>query len=84
MNKPFKSIHEKDNGSIIYEAYRNLLNAVVIQAVEDYKKALKYNNINEQKRLEDSFFYSDTFSGFTKVNGHWLIQQVRKDFFSQK
>ncbi len=66
------------------ECYPDLANAIVLQAVEDYRNAL--NGIsychkppeNIVKSMED-FFRSDYFSILTEVNGEYLIEQLRKE-----
>lgn len=68
----------------LQDAYQDLANAIIVQAVEDYRKALNgisYNShppeeiVNEIER----FFRSEYYRALTKVNGEYLIQQIRKE-----
>ena len=55
--------------------YENLANAIVLQAVRDYRR-----NDNRDNRISiERFFRSDWFKVLTKVDGDWLIQTLRKE-----
>lgn len=64
--------------------YYNLANAIVVQAVKDYRKALKrYNqdplkdkNANEVAELE-CFFTSEWFEQLSDLNGKSIMEKVR-------
>jgi hypothetical protein len=68
----------------IDRAYYDLANAIVLQAVVDYRKALNGNSYNAQPsgkivaKLE-KFFHSDWFAILTTVDGDYLIDQIRKE-----
>ena len=64
--------------------YHDLANAIVLQAVEDYRNALdgkSYNSHPPEKivaRLE-RFFRSDYFAILTTVKGEYLIEKLRQE-----
>ena len=69
------------------DCYLNLANAVVLQAVEDYKVSLKMDR-NKQKYNYDPFFHKETLEHFflsdwfmllTNVNGKVLIDTIQKE-----
>jgi predicted glycoside hydrolase/deacetylase ChbG (UPF0249 family) len=69
-------------------AYHDLANAIVAQAVEDYRNALDgitYSRANKHITPEyiiksvEKFFRSDYFRILTKVNPEYLIEQLRKE-----
>ena len=55
--------------------YENLANAVVLQAVKDYRAS---DTPNAEKEIE-KFFRSDWFHILTKIDGEWLIRKLRKE-----
>lgn len=68
------------------ENYENLANAVVLQAVRDYRtalKALKLNPSNRSAQIEtesiERFFRSDWCKVLTSVDGEMLIRALRKE-----
>lgn len=55
--------------------YRELANAIILQAVKDYRR-----NKSEQSREEiERFFRSDWFGALTRINPEHLIAQLRKE-----
>ena len=67
------------------EGYERLANAIVIQAAEDYRKALKKLNkhprddnakllVNELER----FFKSQWYNELTDISGEWLMEKIKK------
>ncbi len=68
----------------IDRAYQDLANAVVKQAVEDYRKALRGIGCGERKpdrvaKEVEQFFRSHHFEIFTKVKGEYLIERLKKE-----
>jgi hypothetical protein len=71
--------------------YENLANAVVIQAVEDYRNSLKilayqpghYEAALEKKKIE-RFFQSDEFRGLTSVDGEMLLRRLRMEVAGER
>lgn len=67
-------------------AYEELANAIILQAVNDYRtslRSLKRNKRNSQADLTrkeiDVFFQSDWFEVLTTINGKELIKKVKKE-----
>lgn len=68
------------------EPYENLANAIVIQAVKDYRDILvrlKKKPNNKEAMIDamecERFFRSDWFQTLTSVDGEFLIQKLRKE-----
>lgn len=66
--------------------YNELANAIVMQAVKDYRKALKTlkrhprNNPAQATVLEvETFFHSNWFQTLTSVDGSMLISKLRRE-----
>ena len=66
--------------------YENLANAVVLQAVKDYRDAAgklfrgKKNITAEQRKTEcETFFKSQYFNVFTDLDGNALLSQLEKE-----
>ena len=67
------------------DPYENLVNAIVIQAAEDYMSALKRlrknrsNDAAMQEALQlERFFHSGWFGVLTSVDPDFLIRELRK------
>lgn len=72
----------------MHERYRNpyeeLCNAIVLQAVADYRNALRgvgyYSKTPKQVEIEcENFFRSGYYALLTKVPGEYLIERIRKE-----
>lgn len=67
----------------IETAYRNLANAIVVQAAKDYRNALNgetyyYNSTPKSVIKEvERFFHSPWYRMLTKVDGDYLIEQLQ-------
>lgn len=68
------------------ENYENLANAIVLQAVRDYRtalKSLKLNPSNKSAKIEkeniERFFRSDWYQVLTSVDGESLSRALRKE-----
>lgn len=66
--------------------YEDLANAIILQAVRDYRAALKCLKLNPRDRsaLADKdeverFFRSDWYSALTSVDGETLIRSLRQE-----
>ena len=60
------------------DPYRLLADAIVIQAVKDYRKALKY----DYRRIKCEcrrFFRSDWFKALTTIDGERLISELESE-----
>ena len=64
------------------EGCRLLAEAIVSQAVTDYRAALRYpvfsaRDLEERAEVE-SFFRSDYFRRLSRLDGEWVIRLIRK------
>ena len=66
--------------------YENLANAIILQAVKDYRmtlKSLKANSRNRTAQADkaeiEQFFRSQWYSALTDVNGEMLIRSLQKE-----
>lgn len=60
------------------KCYENLANAIIIQAVKDYRKGLRTDN-RKLKRECERFFRSDWYMALTAVPGETLIKKLRTE-----
>ena len=58
--------------------YEMLAVAIVAQAYDDYKKALKRKDMREIKSIE-RFFYSDFYSLLTSIEPSYLINNAKRE-----
>ena len=70
------------------DVYERLSNAIVLQAVKDYRNALKRLKKHPQnekalntKREVERFFRSDWYATLTSVDGEMLIRKLREEAF---
>lgn len=68
------------------DPYEKLANAVVLQAVSDYRTAVKRIRKNprnreaaEEARAIERFFRSSWYQVLTSVDGEYLIERLRKE-----
>lgn len=61
-----------------YEPYYALINAIILQAVKDYRDALDANDTSDISKCE-RFFRSDWFTFLTDVDGEIIIREVKID-----
>ena len=68
------------------DGYENLAHAIILQAVKDYRKALKI--LKRQPRNKDAkatteecerFFLSKWFTTLTNIDGKVLIEKLKKE-----
>lgn len=70
--------------------FTELKNAIVIQAVMDYRYALIVlsDKTADKKKIDEAkseiaslerFFYSDWYSQLTKVDPNYLLERIRKE-----
>ena len=66
--------------------YEDLANAIILQAVKDYRmalKSLKANSRNRAARADkaeiERFFRSQWYSALTDVKGEMLIRSLQKE-----
>ena len=71
--------------------YEKLANAIILQAVSDYRAALKkvkknpknHDAIDEALQIE-KFFRSEWYQVLTSVDGEYLIDRLRKEVSETK
>ena len=68
------------------DPWENLANAIILQAVKDYREArkkLKKRPKNEDAKLMisdcEAFFRSDWYRALTDVDGEMLIRKLREE-----
>lgn len=68
------------------EPYENLANAIVMQAVKDYREARhklrrRPKNADAQLMIEDCerFFQSEWFETLTNVNGEVILKKLQQE-----
>ncbi|MBO4854125.1 MAG: hypothetical protein J5482_03130 [Oscillospiraceae bacterium] len=68
------------------DPWENLANAIILQAVKDYREArkkLKKRPKNEDAKLMisdcEAFFRSDWYKALTDVDGEMLIRKLREE-----
>ena len=74
------------NKNLAEDPYERLANAIILQAVTDYRSALKKikrnpknkDAIDEALRIE-RFFLSGWYSQLTSVDGAYLIRRFREE-----
>ena len=70
-------------------AYRNLANAIILQAVDDYRDALNgisYHRLPPESVIKEieNFFRSDYFHLLTKVKGEYLLDRLKQEHMENK
>ena len=63
----------------------NLSNAIILQAVKDYRRALAGCNVNGRDSKSvieecERFFQSEWFNNLTKIDCNYLMENIRKEF----
>ena len=73
------------------DGYENLANAIILQAVKDYKAALrklrylpKDKDALKSKREIERFFRSAWFADLTEADGEIILQSIRLQFKRKK
>ena len=68
------------------DSWENLANAIILQAVKDYREArkkLKKRPKNEDAKLMvadcEAFFRSEWFKALTNVDGEMLLKKLREE-----
>ena len=59
------------------DPYEKLANAIIIQAVKDYRIALRCHG---QKRKYEQFFRSEWFSILTSLDGELLMERIKEEY----
>lgn len=68
------------------EPYENLANAIVLQAVKDWRSAVRtlkkrprYDPAKQMKEECERFFRSDWFEALTSVDGSVILQKLKQE-----
>ena len=64
--------------SLNEDGCRNLADAIILQAVKDYRTALKHDERRRKREIEQ-FFRSGWFRLLTELNGEVLIRKLRAE-----
>lgn len=67
-----------DNHQII-DGYRQLANAIIIMAANDYRKALKRHYSGTCSCIR-AFFHSDMFEAISPIDADKLIQMLEREY----
>ena len=66
-----------------------LCNAIVFQAVQDYRRALRGEPIHPRvpvsktKKEVEKFFESEWFTALTKINGTYLMRKLKEEYINE-
>jgi hypothetical protein len=71
----------------IEQAYRNLADAIIIQASDDYRNALNGKTYNKKSchtpegiiKECERFFHSSWYHSLTKIDGDFIIEQLQRE-----
>ena len=68
------------------DPYEQLANAIILQAVKDYRDALKklkkrrrYDSAKDMISEVERFFHSDWYTELTSIDGNFLIEKLRSE-----
>lgn len=59
--------------------HEELANAIIIQAINDYRKLWHWKRDDHAKIDFISFFYSEWFSILTTLDPEWLIEKLEEE-----
>lgn len=67
----------------------DLSNAIILQAVKDYRRALAGGSANGRDSKSvieecERFFQSEWFNSLTKIDSNYLVKNIRKEFEKRK
>lgn len=73
----------------VERAHQEFANAIVKQAAEDYRRALRgktYNSRSPKRIIEEieEFFRSRYFKILTPINGEYLIEYLKKEYEKER
>ena len=66
------------------DPYEHLANAIILQAVADYRRLWDRDFWDSDKQKIVDFFYSQWFSVLTKIDADWLIGVLEKEANAKK
>ena len=62
-----------------WKQYENLANAIIIQAVKDYRASWSRKGGAIERRQIEKFFRSHFFSNITDINPEYLIERLEAE-----
>ena len=73
------------NETGIETGIEDLSNAIILQAVKDYRIALAGGSVNGRDSKSviadcERFFQSEWFNNLTKIDSKYLMENIRKEF----
>lgn len=75
--------HSNRSKAVKGDPYENLANAIIMQAVSDYRSALRqyrrHGKPNREMMECEKFFRSQWFGCLTEVDGEYLIRKIREE-----
>ena len=81
MQKPFKPTSPSCGNP-----YEELANAIILQAVQDYRRALRALRRNpsivlaeDVKTEVERFFLSDWFQALTNIDGEYMVKKLQEE-----
>ena len=72
-----------DRDDICDSGYEALANGIILQAVKDYRKAIRRFDIYEMGQLRH-FFHSQWFSQLTSIDGNVIIKEIERQEIYEK
>ena len=71
------------------QGLEDLSNAIILQAVKDYRIALAGGSVNGRDSKSviaecERFFQSEWFNSLTKIDCNYLMKNIRKEFEKRK
>lgn len=87
LETEFRDLSSVINDTVIISkaSYRELADAIILQAVDDYRKALDGKSYLQSKSPKwvikecEKFFHSSWFRALTKIDGDFLIEQLERE-----
>ncbi len=67
-----------NNKKVIADCFDNLKNAIILQAVRDYRGALELGD-GQMKMDCERFFRSRWYSALTNVDGEYLLRRLQSE-----
>lgn len=78
-NLYYNRLSNRDSKMLMLNPYESLANAIIVQACEDYRSALRNENTSKIYVLE-RFFRSEWYSFLTPLDGDFLIRLLKKEY----
>ena len=63
----------------MYDPYERLANAIIVRAIEDYRKLWNFKKDSYAKQELIHFFNSQWFAILSRINPEWLIEKLEEE-----